>query len=154
VTIPFLADLADLADLDDFAARFASCSLQRAEWTHEAHLAIGAWYVQQFGPEEALPRLRTGIRRLNESFGNRNTATDGYHETVTAAYVTLIAEFISRCSPDATAQERVALLLRDPLARRDALLMYYSQPLLMSARARAEWVEPDLAPLRPPAAYS
>lgn len=148
MTTPFLADL------DDFAERFTSCGVQRTEWTHEAHLAIGAWHVQQFGPEEALLRLRTGIRRLNESFGNKNTATDGYHETVTAAYVQLMADFIRRCPPDMTIQERVASLLRDPLAGRDALLMYYSKPLLMSTRARAEWVEPDLAPLRLPAARS
>jgi len=85
---------------------------------------------------------------LNESFGNKNTASDGYHETITAAYVHLISDFVRRCPAGATLEDQVALLLRGPLARRDALLEYYSAPLLMSDRARAEWVEPDLLPLR------
>jgi hypothetical protein len=147
VTEPFIGDL------DDFAARFSACQIKREEWTHRAHLAVGAWHVHRYRPEEALTRLRTGIRRLNESFGNKNTATGGYHETITAAYVHLISDFVRRCPPEATVQERVSLLLRGPLARRDLLLSYYSEPLLMSARARAEWVEPDLLPLRLAAAF-
>jgi hypothetical protein len=137
-----------LADLNDFAARFASCHVKREEWTHHTHLAVGAWYVHRYGAEEALNRLRAGIRMLNESFGNKNTATDGYHETMTAAYVHLISDFVRGCPAGTTVEQRVALLLRSPVARKDALLRYYSEPLLMSAQARAEWVEPDLLPLR------
>ena len=141
-----------VADPDAFAARFSSRQMARVEWTHEAHLAMGAWHVDRYGAPEALTRLRTGIRALNESFGNRNTATDGYHETITAAYVQLIADFLKRCPPELPIGERVSLLLRGPLAKRDVLLRYYSDGLLMSARARAEWVEPDVFPLSLPAA--
>ena len=38
-----------------------------------------------------------------------------------------------------------------PLARKDALLEFYSKDLLMSARARAAWVEPDVKALIPDA---
>ncbi len=37
-------------------------------------------------------------------------------------------------------------LLASPLGRSDWLLAYWSKGLLMSERARREWVEPDLAP--------
>jgi hypothetical protein len=139
-----------LANLDEFAARFCACEMTRAEWTHEAHLAMGAWHVDRYGAEEALIRLRTGIRSLNESFGNKNTAADGYHETITAAYVRLIGDFLGQCPANLSIEERASLLLESPLARRDALLMYYSEGRLMSAHARARWVEPDLLPLPSP----
>jgi hypothetical protein len=142
VTAPFLADL------DGFAARFTACKINRDEWTHHAHLAVGAWHVHRYGPDEALTRLRAGIRTLNESFGNRNTATDGYHETITVAYVHLIADFVRRCPAGMPLEERVSLLVRGPVARKALLLRYYSEPLLMSAEARARWVEPDRLPLR------
>ena len=44
-------------------------------------------------------RLRSGIRRLNESHGGVNSATDGYHETITAAYVQLLAQYLERSAP-------------------------------------------------------
>jgi len=137
-----------LENLDAFAARFLICDMTRAEWTHEAHLAMGAWHVDRYGAQDALTRLRTGIRALNESFGNKNTATDGYHETITAAYVHLIGEYLQSCPVDMPLEARVSRLLRGPVARKDVLLRYYSDSLLMSARARAAWVEPDVRPLR------
>jgi hypothetical protein len=138
--------------LDDLAAAFCAASLSRAEWTHEAHLRVGAWHVHHHGPEAALPLLRARIRRLNDRNGVVNSATGGYHETITAAYVQLIAAFLAAASaPDLEA--RVAALLGSPLADRAALFRYWSRERLLSSEARAAWVEPDLAPLaRPPSA--
>ena len=134
-------------NIDDFAARFQSCTLRAEEWTHAAHLVIGLWHVERFGPHEALDRLRTGIRRLNESFGGANTATSGYHETITAAYVTLLSQFHERGPANVALADRVAQLLAGPLAARDILFAFFSRERLMSTEARASWVEPDLAPL-------
>jgi hypothetical protein len=136
-------------DLDAFAERFAAAAIPKAEWTHAAHLAIGAWHVTRFGPDEALPRLRAGIRRLNDSHGTPNTETSGYHETITAAYLRLLGDFLAACPPDMPLAARVDRLLAGPLGARDVLLRFYTRETLMSARARAEWVEPDVAPLAP-----
>ena len=135
------------ANVDEFATRFSVCALARHEWTHLAHPAVGAWHVHRFGPEEALTRLRSGIRRLNESFGGVNSATNGYHETITRAYVQLLSQFLDDCPRDMPIGERVAQLLDSPLADREALFAFYSRERLMSTLSRAEWVEPDLAPL-------
>ena len=91
-------------------------------------------------------RLRAGITRLNESNGVVNSATSGYHVTVTRAYVGLVSDFAAR-DADKTPAERVTALLADPLADRHALLRFYSRPLLESSASRLDWVEPDLAPL-------
>jgi hypothetical protein len=92
-------------------------------------------------------RLRSGIRRLNESHGGVNSATDGYHETITAAYVQLLAQYLEGCPEDSSLGDRVARFLASPLAAKRALSAFYSTETLMSTTARAGWVEPDLAPL-------
>jgi hypothetical protein len=135
-------------DAEDLAARFAVPSLRDAEWTHVAHLAVGVWHVDRYGADDALTRLRDGIRRLNVSLGGTNTPSSGYHETITAAYVRLIAAFLEACPPGLPLGARVDRLLASPLAGRDMLFTFYSRERLLSTEARATWMEPDLAPLR------
>jgi hypothetical protein len=134
-------------ELDALASRFAAGEIPRAEWTHEAHLCMGAWHVARFGAEAARTLLRERITRLNQRNGVANTATSGYHETITAAYVRIIAAHLLACAPDTPLSQRVRLLLNSTLARRDLLLAFYSRERLMSPEARLGWVEPDLAPL-------
>jgi hypothetical protein len=134
------------AELEELVRRFDERTLPKHEWTHAAHLAVGLWYVSRYGRDAALARLRTGITRLNESHGTRNSATTGYHETITRAYADLLAAFAGRCGAVPVA-ERVRSLLASPLAGKGALLHFYSRARLDSVEARLDWVEPDLAPL-------
>ena len=133
--------------LDELVTAFRERTLPRAEWTHEAHLRVGAWHVHHHGPEAALPPLRTGIRRLNDCHGTVNSATSGYHETITVAYVRLIADFFAAPGVPPDLEARAALLLGGPLAERAALIRYWSRERLFSPEARTAWLEPDLAPL-------
>jgi hypothetical protein len=133
---------------DELARQFLACTLPRAEWTHQAHLRVGAWHVDRFGAAQALPRLREGIRRLNESHGGANTATGGYHETITAAYVTLIDAFLATADRALSLDHRLERLLAAPIADRAVLLRFWSREVLMSPAARAAWVAPDIAPVR------
>lgn len=137
------------AELDAFAARFQAADIPRRAWTHQAHLWIGAWHVHRFGAEEALLRLRTGIRRLNEANGVANTAEGGYHETITAAYVRLLASALAQDGARSF-EVRVGAVLAGPLGDKAALARHYSPELLMSSRARAGWVAPDREPLPDP----
>ncbi len=133
--------------VDDLVARFTAAQVPRREWTHTAHLTVGAWHVSQFGFDEALSRLRVGIRRLNESNGVENTPTGGYHESITRAYAVLLEAFLQTFPVDTPLAARVDALLQSRLAHRDVLFTFYGRETLMSPRARAEWVEPDLRPL-------
>ena len=139
------------SSLDDLAARFSSRAIAKAEWTHLAHLRVGAWHVHHFGPEGALGRLRAGIRALNDSHGTSNTDSSGYHETITVAYVRLIDAFLSAFGADLALEDRVRVLLDGPLADRAVLLRFWSKEVLLSPRARRDWVPPDIAPLAVPA---
>ena len=133
-------------DVETLVGRFLSCTLPKAEWTHQAHLAVGAWHVDRYGPDEALRRLRDGIRALNDTHGTVNSDMSGYHETITRAYVRLIAGFLAS-NTDEGLPQLVARLVSGPLGQRDTLLRHYTRETLMSPRARGEFVEPDLAPL-------
>jgi 4-hydroxy-tetrahydrodipicolinate synthase len=130
-------------DLARLAARFTAREVPAAEWTHTAHLMTGAWHVFHLGPDRALPAMRDGIRRLNQTHGTPETPTRGYHETITRAYVELLGSFLGRFSQQTPLATRVAALLAHPLAARDALLGFYARERLMSAEARAAWLEPD-----------
>jgi hypothetical protein len=95
--------------------------------------------------------MRTGIRRLNQSHGTAETPTRGYHETITRAYIELLAMFLARFPDGTPLATRVSALLASRLARRDALLTCYGRDRLTSPEARAAWVEPDRRPLHPEA---
>ena len=133
--------------LTDLVAAFRAQTLTKEQWTHLAHLRVGAWHVHHFGADAALGMLRSGIRRLNDAHGTANSSTSGYHETITVAYVRLIEQLLSSIDADVPLEERIALSTGGPLAERSVLLRFWSRDLLMSPRARAEWVPPDLAPL-------
>jgi hypothetical protein len=135
-------------DPDAIVANFAACTIPREEWTHTAHLVVGLWHVERYGCEGALSRLRLGIGRLNDVHGTPNSTRSGYHETVTRAYVTLLAEFVMACPEGMPMPDRVNRLLASPLAGKNALTRFYSPHTLASEYARVQWIEPDVAPLR------
>jgi len=142
------AESQKLAETPHLIAQFCQRTLPKAEWTHAAHLRVGLWYVLHFSPEEALSRLRSGIRLLNEAHGTPNTDRGGYHETITRFYVQWIGRFVrerGRSKPfDELAAELVAAAGDNKVP-----LRYYSSAVLFSAAARLRWVEPDLASLDP-----
>jgi hypothetical protein len=146
---------------DEFLTAFEACRLFRKDWTHEAHVRMAWLYLTRVGSDEAaLGRVRCGIKKLSSAFVRRQQLScrvrpqprtepdprglDGYHETVTVAFVTVIA---SRVKPG---EDFPAFRARNPdLFDRTlpALLKHYTPERLFSAPAKAEFIEPDLAPL-------
>jgi hypothetical protein len=135
------------ADIDALAARFAAAAIPATEWTHHAHLTVGTWHVARFGASAALDRMRAGIRRLNAAHGTIDSDTRGYHETITCAFVRLLAAFLATRPAGEPLAATVAALFAGPLTARDVLLRHYSRERLLSVAARRAWIEPDLAPL-------
>ena len=46
----------------DLLGSFRDQAIGPDEWNHEMHVRIGWLHVKRFGPENALERLRTGLR--------------------------------------------------------------------------------------------
>jgi hypothetical protein len=127
-----------------FAARFEQCRVSKQEWTHEAHLVTGFWYVRTLGPDGALQKMRTTIRRHNEAVGTPNTDTGGYHETLTRLYLGAIDQHIQR-NAALTFESCLAKLLASPMASSAWPLTHYTKERLFSVDARKVWLEPDLS---------
>ncbi|MDO9487631.1 MAG: hypothetical protein Q7J32_04590 [Sphingomonadaceae bacterium] len=121
-------------------------TLPRADWTHEAHLAACLWLHRERSDINLAAEIPTIIAGYNLSVGGRNSDTEGYHETITQAYVVLVAGFLADHDRGEPLVGLVNSLLRSPLGHRDALLVHYSRERLFSIEARKGWIEPDLAP--------
>ena len=122
-------------------------SLPRPEWTHEAHLAATTWLLlrhPEINLDSELPGL---IRRYNESVGGVNSDHEGYHDTITKAYLHGIRLFLREADRGEPVHELVNALLHSPMGRRDWPLRFWSKERLMSVEARRGWVEPDIAAL-------
>lgn len=138
---------------DDAAIRhlgegLLACSLRREEWTHEAHLAATCWLVRE-RPDIALEReLPALIRRFNESVGGVNDDTQGYHETITQAYIAGLRAHLAECPEAMPLAACVNALLVSERGARDWPLRFYSHERLFSIEARRSFVPPDLAGLR------
>ena len=128
--------------------RFISCTLPKAEWTHEAHLITCLWHLENYDQLESICLLRSRIITYNHSVGGQNTRTGGYHETLTQFYVKIIEQFLKNLDkPNLTFEEKCEKLLSSEIAEREYPLKYYTKELLYSLTCRATWVEPDLQPL-------
>jgi len=135
------------ADIESIGERFLARSLPKAEWTHEAHLATTTWLLLRrpdIRVDEELPDL---IRRYNESVGGVNSDSEGYHETITRAFLHGVRLFLAEADRQEPLHELVNELLLSPMGRRDWPLRFYSPGRLFSVEARREFVPPDLAAL-------
>ena len=94
-------------------------------------------------PPGDMPSL---IRRYNVSTGGVNTETAGYHETITQASLRAGRAMLADAAPGEPVMATLERLLACPLGKSTWLLDYWSKDRLMSAEARARWIEPDLAP--------
>ena len=135
------------ADIEHVGERFLARSLPKEEWTHEAHLATTTWLLlrrPEIDLDERLPDL---IRSYNESVGGVNNDTQGYHDTITRAFLAGVRLFLSEADPKAPLHELVNELLLSPMGRRDWPLRFYSRDRLLSVEARRAFFEPDVAAL-------
>lgn len=133
--------------VEKLVSQFEALTLPKTQWTHQAHLRVGTWYVLQLGREKALPELRLRIRAYNEAMGTDNSDAGGYHETITRCYVDLISEVISQ---DLRIQsvDRWADVVIEKLGDPNLLRQFYSKDRLMSVVARRHWIEPDIKTLK------
>ena len=122
-----------------------SCTLPREEWTHEAHLAATTYLVLNHPEIDLDIELPGIISRYNESVGGKNTDSEGYHDTITRAYLRGIRLFLEEADVSRPIDELVNELLMSPMGRRDWPLRFWSKDRLMSVKARRGWIEPDLA---------
>jgi len=136
-------------DIRRLRSGFDDQSLPGAEFTHAAHIAVGATYVCELGAEGALAHLREAIPRYNVSQGGENTDTRGYHETLTRFWVERLAEFLNTQTGVGSREEQALAAVAEFGARNKLFAEYYSFDVVGSLEARRGWVAPDRTALFP-----
>jgi len=133
--------------IETLVQQFQNRTLPKKAWTHEAHLAVAIWHLNRYAKAEATCLLRAGIINYNIAAGTENTATGGYHETITLFWIWIIYSFLIE-NKGLKINELISLFLASEYARKEILFKYYTKELLFSVEARANWVMPDLKVLR------
>jgi hypothetical protein len=133
-------------DVARLAERLLDHSLPKAEWTHAAHLSATLRLVRtrDDGLERDMPRI---IQTYNVAVGGVNDDHNGYHETITQAYLAAIRAFVATLPAGVGDGEASARLLATPMGDKAWPLTFWSRERLFSVEARRGWVAPDLAPL-------
>jgi len=126
--------------------RVESCDLPLAEWTHPVHLCVSTWYLSRNGLDEGTRTMRETILRFNAHNGIEMTANSGYHETLTLAWLHIVAAELARCPADLPLEKRAEQVI-ERCRDMKRLLDHYTREAIMSWKARTEWVEPNRAPL-------
>lgn len=145
---------------DEFLEQFEACTYPYAHWTHRAHLRVAYCYVTRFGLADAIPKVTAGIRAYNQSQGIVDTPTSGYHETMTIAWLHLVAAMLAEygptgavsadsppfLGPDAPPSQEF-LEAQSQLREKKLLRLFYSRARFCSPEAKYDFVAPDLATL-------
>jgi hypothetical protein len=130
----------DLSDLE-FVRAFEACELPNESFHHRDHIRLAWIYLKSHGEVEARHRLGDAIRR----FAGYHGKSDKYHETVTAAWLRLVASAMDRL-PHGASFDDVTISAPELLDKR-TIEKFYSAATLAAEAARISWVEPDLQPL-------
>ena len=132
----------------EFLRQFESRTLPFAQWTHRAHVRVAFLYLRAHPFDQALVRMRSGVKAYNVANNVPESPTSGYNETTTHAFLHLIAATMQAYDGVFPADDSDAFCNAHPqLMTRHALRHFYSPQQRMHPLAKTQFVEPDLAPL-------
>ncbi len=135
-------------DDEEFLRRFEECTLPFDQWTHRSHVKVAFLYLRQFPFDQALVRIRSGIKKYNAANQVPEGPTSGYNETTTQAFLRLVAVTMQAYGKAFSTPNADSFCDTHPqLMTRCALRFFYSPETRMHPLAKTEFVEPDLAPL-------
>ncbi|HET9315404.1 MAG TPA: hypothetical protein VFQ51_07420 [Vicinamibacteria bacterium] len=127
---------------DEFLAAFEACTLPKEEFSHRQHVRLAWLYLGRNEFVDASRLVADGIKRFAARYG----VTGLYHETITQAWLRLIADGRKRTLVGA--DTFAGFMEANPtLSTKGALDPYYAPETLKTDEARARFVAPDRAPL-------
>lgn len=135
-----------IQEIEALVRGFETKELPKTDWTHNAHLTVGLYYIYHHSFHEALCLMKARIITYNESVGGVNSPTSGYHETLTVFWLKVIDDFLKQ-RRHLPVLEACNEFHASHQANKDYPLQYYSKEKLFSVQARAVWTIPDKKPL-------
>lgn len=129
----------------ELLSEFEACRLPIESWTHAAHIRVAYIYLTRHGFAGALERMRAAIKAYNAAKQRRDGPLEGYHETITVAWLRIVDSTLRHQGPGDDSQN---FCQRQPhLLCRTLLRLYYTRDRLVHPPAKTQFVEPDIAPL-------
>lgn len=123
---------------DELYDLFTSTALPADQFHHEQHVRVAWLFIRRHGMPGALSEFTTAIKRFAAAKGAHGL----YHETITWAFLLIIAERQAR-GPQGN-WPAFAAVNPDLLTWKPSILgRYYSKEFLMSDQARRGFVMPD-----------
>jgi hypothetical protein len=136
--------------MDDqaFLRAWESLTLPLKQWDHRAHVKVAFLLLREQPFEEALARMRRGVKAFNARHDVPEGPTSGYNETTTHAFMHVIAAVVGAYGPVLPTATADAFCDTHPqLMTRHILRLFYSPERRMHPEAKERFVEPDLAAL-------
>ncbi|MBK6390763.1 MAG: hypothetical protein KA109_11615 [Saprospiraceae bacterium] len=127
----------------DIVDGFISRTLDKSLWTHDAHQITAIWFLMHYEPDDALCRIKSGIIAYNLAVGGENTGQNGYHETITILWWSLIHLFVER-HREFSYEDLCDAFLSSPYSARDIGFKFYTKERLLSSEARSRYLTPDI----------
>ena len=125
--------------MPELLERFVDTTLPADQFHHEQHVQVAWLFVRRYGMPAALGEFTTAIKRFAAAKGAHGL----YHETITWAFLLLVAERQARLP--AENWEAFAAANPDLMAWQPSILnRYYSKELLASELAKRTFLMPDL----------
>ena len=133
---------------DEFLNSFEQLTLPFERWTHRAHVRVAWLYLNRNPFDQALRKMRIGVQAYNARHKVPETATSGYNETTTRAFLHLIAATMQAYADTFPTADADSFCNTHPqLMTRHALRLFYSPQRRMHPLAKTQFVEPDLTAL-------
>jgi len=121
---------------EEFLAAFHSCQLKTSGFGNADHFRLAWLHLHRESLDSALASFVSGI----QLFAGHHGASKIYHETITIAWVRLIATHREPTFDEFLAANSDCLSL-------DLLHRFWTPELLAGEDAKARWVAPDLREL-------
>lgn len=124
---------------EDFVRRIETSGVTKPEFTHAAHLTVGAYCAVVYG-DRAFEQTKAAILRQNAATGTANTETSGYHETLTRFWSDVLRRETAGFEDAFEAAKLAVEMFGED---RDLPRRCYSFDVIESREARQLWMPPD-----------
>ena len=120
---------------------FESCRLKPEEFTHQAHLTVGLWYLIKMPLPQAISAFRSSLHQFASHYNLK-----GYNETITVFWMRLLDHHLRSKGSEKPLSEQVNEVLNE-CSNSKIIYKHYSKDYLSSDMSKLNWQEPDLMPL-------
>jgi len=121
-----------------FEQQFATCTLDPAIFSHEAHLRLAWVHIKKYGVEKAVENICTQLVNFTIHLG----AADKYNTTLTIAAVRAVNHFINRSAAN-NFYDFIQEFPRLKFNFKDLMASHYKTDIFKSPIAKRSYLEPE-----------